>query len=117
MASGSTYRWLGAALLSAACAASPAATIGITPHSAMPVESATKPSTRAGPTGNQATSTLVVFGIERDGLLPIACFQPSLKRARGGVDCLDLVPEGETVVTDGQVRLVPGSHVTLAREF
>jgi hypothetical protein len=68
------------------------------------------PSTRSGPPGGQAATTLVVFGLERDGLLPIACFDPSRKRAQGGVDCLYLVPEGDSVVTDRGQSLVVGKR-------
>jgi hypothetical protein len=106
---GSTFRWLGSALFSVACAASPAPTIGITPASALAVEPATKPSPRTQ-SAAKVPSTLVVFGIERDGLLPIACYDGNLKRAQGGVDCLDLVPEGDSVVSERGQMLVVGKR-------
>jgi hypothetical protein len=110
MASGSTFRWPGVALVSAACAASPGPTIGITPHSALSAEPATKPPLRSGPAGRQAATTVVVFGLEREGLLPIACFDATLKRTQGGVDCLHLVAEGDSVVTDRGQHLVVGKR-------
>jgi hypothetical protein len=53
---------------------------------------------------------VVLFAIESDGLMPIACFDPRYKRVQGGADCLDLVPEGDSVATDGGRTLATGKR-------
>jgi hypothetical protein len=88
--------------------------IGITPHSELvkDTEEQSAPGSRAA--ARPPTATLVVFGVERDGLLPLACFDGGLKRVQEGADCLPFVSEGGQVRTDGGQEYVLGRRQEVA---
>jgi hypothetical protein len=109
---GSSYRFA-LTWLATACAA-PAPPVGITPHAELVKDAEEQSAARPAAAARPRATSLVVFGVEKDGLLPLACFDGGLRRIQGGNDCLPLVPEGGQVKTDREQVYELGRHQEVA---